>query len=116
MSKFLVLYRSEGALTGISVSEMLANTPPEQMKAGMAAWNAWHRQSGPAVVDVGAPLDKSTTVSGGAAVPGKSSITGYSLLEAASMDDAVALMKGHPHFHMPGASVELLECVTMPGM
>jgi len=113
MTRFLILYRSEAALgDGPSVSEMFANTPPEQLAAGMAAWTAWQEKSGNAVVDLGAPLDKSTVVSEGASSP----ITGYTILQAASLDEAVALMKDHPHFYRPGASVEILECVAIPGM
>jgi len=116
MSKYLVLYRSEGALGGMSVSEMFANSTPEQMAAGMAAWQAWYTKAGAAVLDLGAPLDHSTTVSGGSAVPGRTTITGYSILQATSRDEAIAIMKEHPHFHMPGASVQILECLPMPGM
>jgi hypothetical protein len=116
MKKFLVLYRSEGALSGKSVSEMIANTSPEQMKAGMAVWQAWFAKFGHAVTDPGSPLDHSTTVSDGTSSAGMTSITGYSMIEAASMDDAVAMMKDHPHFKMPGASLDILESVPMPGM
>ena len=73
MKKYLVLYRSEGALSGIGVSKMISHTTPEQMEAGMALWRAWHGKCGGAIVDLGAPLDKSTTVAGGAASPGKTS-------------------------------------------
>ncbi len=116
MKKYLVVYHSEAALSGMSVSEMFAKTTPEQMAAGMAAWRAWHEKAGSACVDLGAPLDKSTTVAGNSATPGKTTITGYSFLQASSMEEAVALMKDHPHFRMPGASVQILECVPMPGM
>jgi hypothetical protein len=116
VSKFLVLYQSEAALAGMTVSEMFANSTPEQMAAGMAAWQAWYTRAGGAVLDLGAPLDHSMTVAGGSASPGKTAITGYSLLEAASMEEAVSIMKEHPHFHMPGSSVQILECMPMPGM
>jgi hypothetical protein len=116
MAKYLVLYQSEGALTGSSVSEMFANAPPEQMAAGMAAWQAWHEKCGKAVVDLGAPLDNSTTLAGGVAAMEKTPITGYTFLQAGSLDEAMNLMKDHPHFHMPGASVQILECIAMPGM
>jgi hypothetical protein len=116
MNKYLVLYRSKAALNGMSVAEMMANTPPEQLAAGMAAWQAWHERAGSAVVDLGAPLDKSTAVEGDCGSPAKTSITGYSILEAPSLADAVALMQGHPHFHAPESSVQILECVPMPGM
>jgi hypothetical protein len=116
MKKYLVLYRSEAALSGMSVSEMFAGSTPEQLEAGMAAWRAWHEKCGGAVVDLGAPLDKSTTVAGGSGSPSKTSITGYSVLQAGSIEEAVSLMKDHPHFYAPGASVQILECVPIPGM
>jgi len=116
MNKYLVLYRSEGALSGMSVAEMFANTPPEQLAAGMAAWRTWHEKCGGAVVDLGAPLDKSTAVAGGSAATGKTAISGYTILQASSVDEAVSLMKDHPHFRAPGSSIQILECVPMPGM
>jgi hypothetical protein len=116
MNKYLVLYHSEGALSGVSVREMFAKSSPEQIKAGMGAWMAWRQKHASAITDLGAPLDQSTTVVGGSTTPGKTTITGFSLLQAASMDDAVAAMKDHPHFYGPGASVQILECVPMPGM
>jgi hypothetical protein len=82
----------------------------------MGAWRAWHEKAGGAVVDLGAPLDKSTKVLGGSATAGRTSITGYTILQAESMDGAVLLMKDHPHFRMPGASAQILECVAIPGM
>jgi hypothetical protein len=116
MNTYLVLYRSEAALNGATVFEMFRNSTPEQMEAGMAAWRAWHEKCGSAVVDLGAPLDKSTTVNADASAPAKTSITGYTLLQAASMEAAVSLIKGHPHFYAPGATVQVLECIHMPGM
>ncbi len=116
MKKYLVLYQSEGALSGPSVAEMFASATPEQLKAGMGTWRAWYEKSGGAVVDLGAPLDKSTRVTSDASTPGRTTITGYSFLQASSMEEAVALMKGHPHFFGPGASAQVLECVPMPGM
>jgi len=83
---------------------------------GDKQWKAWYEGTGGAVVDLGAPLDQSTTLTGGTSAAEKTAITGYSILQANSIDEAVALLKGHPHFHMPGASVQVLECVPMPGM
>ena len=86
------------------------------MAEGMAAWKTWYDGTGGAVVDLGAPLDKSTSLTVGSSAPEKTAITGYSILQAESIDEAVALLKGHPHFHMPGSSVQVLECIPMPGM
>ena len=116
MKKYLILYQSDAALGGVSVSEMMANSTPEQMQAGMALWRAWYEKCAGAIVDLGSPLDKSTSITGAGGGPGKTSITGYTILKAGSVDEAVALMKDHPHFHAPGASIQVLECVPMPGM
>jgi hypothetical protein len=116
MKKYLVLYHSEAALSGVSTAEMFAQTTPEQLAAGMAAWRAWQEKCSSALTDAGAPVDKSTTVAGGSTAPSKTSITGYTLLQANSIEDAVALMKDHPHFRAPSASVQVLECVSLPGM
>jgi len=47
---------------------------------------------------------------------GRSTVTGYSLLEAASMEDALRVIEGHPHLHVRHAEIDVLEAVPMPGM
>jgi hypothetical protein len=42
--------------------------------------------------------------------------TGYSILQAESKDALMALLKNHPHFMAPGASIEVFEFLPMPGM
>ena len=116
MKKFLVLYQSEAALNGLSVSEMFARATPEQLKAGTGAWRTWQVNGGGHVVDLGAGLDKSTTVTRDSSAPGKTTITRYTILQADSIEEAVAVMRGHPHFFMTGSSAQILECITMPGM
>lgn len=108
MNKFLVLYRSTA-----SNQEQLKNTTPEQRKAIMDEWAAWGQKTGKALLDMGAPFGESAVIEG-AAVPGH--IGGYSFVQAASLDDAKKLFVGHPHFKAPGASVQLLSVMSMPGM
>ncbi len=116
MKKFVVLYQSEAAAAGESTAEAIANTSPEQMKAGMALWQAWHAKCKDAIVDLGAPLGGAVRVDAAGAAAAHSAVSGYSVLQAESKDAAVRLMEGHPHFHMPGASIEILEVVPMPGV
>ncbi len=116
MKKFLVLYHSEAALKGMSARDMFANSTPEQIQAGMGAWMAWQQAAGSSIVDLGAPLDSSTVTTGGPGKSDPSTITGFSLVQAASIEDAVGLMKEHPHLRMPGGSIQLLETVPIPGM
>lgn len=109
MPKYLVLYRSSA-----DAAEQMSSTTPEQAQEGMQLWMKWFEQVGPALVDGGSPVGKSQTLPAGAdtGVP----IGGYSVLEAASPDAAVALLDGHPHQHAPGAVIQVLEYLPMPGM
>ena len=105
MTKYLVLYRS-----GMTASEQMASSTPEQAQAGMEAWMAWAGQAGDAVVDLGSP----TSV----VDPGGDSgdpIGGYSIMQAESHDALAALLENHPHKAM-GGTIETLECLSMPGM
>jgi len=111
MKKFLVIYGSP-----ISAREQMASATPEQAKAGMAAWMAWSQKAGKAIVDLGAPLGSSATVAGGKATDSKSEISGFSILQAESRDALLAILDGHPHFKMPGGTIEVHEFLPLPGM
>ena len=114
MKRYLVLYRvPEG---GPSPAEMMANSTPEQTKAGMAAWQAWQDKAGGAIAEMGAPVDHLHTVTASGSTAGRSTVTGYSLLEAASMEDALRVIEGHPHLHVPAAEIDVFEAVPMPGL
>ncbi len=109
MKKFLVLYHSP-----VSAREQMANATPEQAKAGMDAWMAWAGRAGSSIVDMGAPVGDPIIVGNGKASAGH--IGGYGVVQASSERDAKKLFEGHPHLMMPGASIELLELLSMPGM
>jgi hypothetical protein len=108
MSKFMVLYRSS-----MSAREQSADTTPEQMEAGMRAWQAWADRVSYALVDLGSPLAHTTHVGPGAA--STDGVAGYSILQAGSADEVGTILEGHPHLKMPGASIEVLEFTTIGG-
>ena len=106
MSKFMILYRAPE-----SVREQMANATPEQLQAGMEAWQAWATKVGYAIVDLGTPLAHTAHVG-----PGQSSgdgVCGYSILEAGSADEIDTLLDGHPQLAMPGGSIEVLEVIPI---
>ena len=110
MKRFLVLYQSP-----TSAEEQMAAATPEQAKAGMDAWMAWAGKAAAAILELGAPLGGSRHIESASAAAGRSQIRGYSILQGASIDEIVRLMNGHPHLHVPGASIEVLEALPMPG-
>ena len=99
MSKYLVLYRSP-----TSAQEQMANATPEQAQAGMQAWQSWMEGASGAIVDFGAP------------VQGEGDVSGYSILQADSRGAIDGLLADHPHRQMPGASIDVMEFVALPGM
>jgi len=87
---------------------------PETEEEGarvMAAWGEWMGRVGAAMVDGGNPVGQAATVEsdgsrkdGGGANP----VTGYSVISAASLDDAVAIVAGCPVLDS-GGTVEVCE-------
>ncbi len=89
-------------------------TDPAEVEQLMAAWGAWFGQLGDAVVDGGNPIGAASTIApDGSVTDGQRvSLTGYSILEAASLDDAVAMAKGCPVLS-GGGSVQVGEAIEM---
>lgn len=104
MTKYLLSYH------GGSMPE----TPQEGEKV-MKAWNDWMGTLGKSLVDGGNPTGKSKTIAPGGKVAdggGSNAVSGYSILEAASLDDAVTLARGCPQISA-GGSIEIGELVSM---
>ncbi|MEA2386606.1 MAG: hypothetical protein QOJ22_780 [Thermoleophilaceae bacterium] len=97
MAKFVLIYKGGG----------MADTEEEQQKQ-MAAWGEWFGGLGDAVVDMGNPFGASKSVGGN----GGTSATGYSIVSADSLDDAVGLANGCPILANNG-SVEVYEAIEM---
>ena len=83
----------------------------------MKAWGEWvetHRQ---AIVDNGAPLGKTKCISRAGIADIRNELTAYAVIEAESHEAAAKLFERHPHFTIfPGDSVEVMECLPIPGM
>lgn len=103
MPKFLYVYHGGSAPEGEA----------EQQKV-MAAWGAWMGGLGAALVDGGAPvgLSKTVTSEGVADDGGANPASGYSLVEAPDQAAAVTMAQGCPILEA-GGSVEVAEIHQM---
>jgi hypothetical protein len=100
MAKYLLLYRGG----------KMPETEAEQ-EAVMKAWDAWFHELGSAVVDGGNPFTPGAAKAisaDGAVSDARSDASGYSVLEADSLDAATSLAKGCPVFQ-GGASLDIYE-------
>lgn len=77
----------------------------EQQAEVMGAWGAWYGGMGEAVVDGGNPFNEAKHVSAagvGDGAYGNPGATGYTVISADSLDDAVAKVMDHPHLKFGG--------------
>ena len=104
MAKYLFIYHGgENPESEQEVAELLD------------AWGTWLGSMGAAVIDGGNPVGKSTTVNPDGTTTdngGANPVSGYSLIEASDLDDAVTEAKGCPILQANG-SVELAEAFDM---
>ena len=113
MKKYIVIYHATN-----DAMKQMASATPEQQKAGMEGWMKWAQRCGDKLVDMGAPLMGGQALS----VDGKSKnsnkeVTGYSVLQANDMKEAISLLQGHPHLAYNAAcSIEVHETMPIPGM
>ena len=104
MAKFVFAYHGGGAP---------ANR--EEAKKAMDAWGQWFGSLGAAVIDGGNPVGKSSTVrSDGSLVEGggPNPLSGYSLIEASSLEDAHRKAKGCPLLKA-GGTIEIAQAMDM---
>lgn len=87
----------------------------EEVAQVLDAWGTWFGSMGAAVVDGGNPANSESTVHPDGSVTdggGANPASGYSLIEASSLDDALAKAKGCPILAADG-SVEVAEVFDM---
>jgi len=87
---------------------------PKEIEEVMAKWGAWIGDMGTAAVDPGNPVGMSKTVFANKVIDdgGANPASGYGIIEAATIDAAVAHAKGCPILEV-GGNVEVAEIIEM---
>lgn len=104
MQKFMFAYHGGGA-----------PETPEEGERVMKAWMDWMGSMGDALVDGGNPVGKSSTLTkdgltdGGGANP----LSGYTIVQAESLEAAAGMAKGCPIFEAADASIEIAPVMEM---
>jgi len=113
MKKFMAIYMASGP----DFEKMMKSSTPEQQRKGMEAWMKWMQDNKASIVEGGAPLGKTKRADGAGVSDIRNTMGGYSVVQAETHDAAAKLFgKDHPHLSMPGAWVEIMEIVQLPGM
>jgi hypothetical protein len=112
MKKFLALYMADGA----AMAEMMKNSTPEQRKNGTEAWERWMADNKASLADRGAPVGKTKRIDARGTTDARNDVCGYSIVQAESADEAARIFgKDQPFLQMPGATIDLIEIMEMPG-
>jgi len=109
MEKYFALYLAPVE----EMQKMMANSKPEDMQKGMDEWKTWMDSLGNSLVEMGAPLGKTKRVTADDISDVKNEVGGYSIVQADSHEAAAELLKGSPHFHIPGAYIDVLKIMEM---
>ena len=117
MKKFLAIYIGTASALEKSGWSKLDEAQRQKLDAaGVKAWEEWAMAHGEAIVDQGSPLGKTKRAAAEGITDIKNNMTGYVIVQAESHEAAAKMFERHPHFTMfPGDSVEIMECLPLPG-
>jgi hypothetical protein len=117
MKRFLAIYIGTEATRERAGWNKLDEGKRKALEAsGIKAWMEWGTANSGAIVDQGSPLGKTKRASAPGISDIKNNMTGYVIVQAESHEAAAKLFANHPHFTIfPGDSVEIMECLPLPG-
>jgi hypothetical protein len=117
MKQFLAVYIGTDAALKASGWDALSEADQQaRQKEGVQAWGKWVQAHRDAIVDIGTPLGKTLRVSKGGTESIRNPLTAFTVVKAESHEAAAKMFEGHPHFTIfPGDSVEIMECLPLPG-
>jgi hypothetical protein len=108
MPQFMMVYRGQAT----DLSQMT-----EEQRAGvMAKWGEWMEAVGPALTDIGAPFGPGTSRIDDGTTGEATASTGYSIVEADSLEAASRLADGHPYLSegQGNYAIDIYELMPVP--
>lgn len=105
MGKYMVIYTGGGGM----------GASPEEQERIMGEWGMWYGQVGAAIVDGGSPFGDAKHLAGAGVEDGPLGdmpATGYTIIEADSLEAAAAKCSDHPHIGH-GGQVQVFTCIDM---
>ncbi len=114
MKNFLAIYI--GTPAAMARWNLLPDNEKQARKdAGFRAWHEWVDRNKGNIVENGAPLGKTKSVSPQGILDIWNNMTAFTVVRAASHEEAAKLFENHPHFMLfPGESIEIMECLPIP--
>ena len=87
----------------------------EREAAGIRAWRDRVERNRSRIVENGAPLGRTRSVSPAGIADIRNNMTAFTVVRADRHEEAAQLFVDHPHFTIfPGDSTEVMECLPIP--
>jgi hypothetical protein len=117
MKQFLAIYTGSPTSANRKTWDALDDAGRNQRQAqGMKAWMEWIGKNKDAIVVQGGPLGKTKLIDPKGVSDIKNNMAAYVVVQAESHEAAAKMFLNHPHFAIfPGDSVEIMECLPIPG-
>lgn len=108
MPQYMMIYQGEAT--------DMADMSEEQAAEVLSKWQSWMGKVGGALADVGSPFGPGQSIVDDGSTGSAARLTGYSIVEADSLEDAAELADGHPYLSegRGNYSVELFELMPVP--
>lgn len=94
----------------------MADMTPEQGMEVMAKWGTWMERIGSSLSDVGTPFGPGASLIDDGTSGSAASLTGYSIVEAADIDEAKRHADGHPYLSEGAGNyaIDIYEMMPVP--
>ncbi len=117
MKQFIAIYLGSPNSTNMDKWNALDEATRKQREtAGIKAWMEWGEKHAKNIVDNGAPLGKTKKADSSGLSDINNLMAAYTIVKAESHEAAAKMFLDHPHFTIfPGDSVEIMECLPLPG-
>ena len=117
MKKFLAVYiGTEESMQASGWTALSEAERQERERTGIQAWKKWVDDHQDSIVEVGSPLGTTLRTSKRGGEKTRNDLTGFTVVHAPTQEAAAKLFENHPHFTVfPGDSIEIMECLPIPG-
>jgi hypothetical protein len=112
MSRFLILFNAPESMV-----EFMPRSTPEERQAGLDAWKQWKEEAEKTVkFEFGAVVTAVSQIEGSEVKDSQNQASNYAFAEAENKEIVTSALKNHPHLKRNGATIDVLEFLSMPGL
>jgi len=106
MQKFMVMYLAPAEMMQEWMKKPEAERKAEEMKM-QTEWKVWMEAHGAMIHETNA-TGKTTRITKDSVAPARNDLMLYSVVEGESAEAVAEIFKGHPHFGIPDATIEIM--------